>query len=57
MKPQLIYLGLTLLCMRSELALHGQPKTGHHSFWKSLFGGLICWSCLYQGGFFDVLMK
>jgi len=55
--PQLIYLVLTFLGLGVALAQHGKPKEGHHSFWTSLFGGGICWVCLYYGGFFDVLLK
>ncbi len=50
--PQLVYLSLVFVGLGGEAALHGKPKTGHHSFWVALVGAGSALSLLYWGGFF-----
>jgi hypothetical protein len=32
---------------------HGNPKTGRHSFWSTLFATALAIGLLYAGGFFS----
>ncbi len=50
--PQIIYLALMLFGLGVELAKHGQPKKGNHSFPWTLFGAAIVFVLLAWGGFF-----
>ena len=49
---QIIWLGLMMLSLGVNLAQHGKPKTGVHSFWSALIGFGIQFAILYYGGFF-----
>lgn len=51
--PQVIWSVLALLGLGIELARHGQPRTGKHSFWWQLFGVVIATWLLWCGGFFS----
>jgi hypothetical protein len=50
--PQIIYVVLLLLGVGIDLAKHGQPKTGKHSFPSSFFAAALILALLYWGGFF-----
>ncbi|EIM6128850.1 lytic transglycosylase domain-containing protein, partial [Escherichia coli] len=50
--PQVVWAVLVLLGLGSELARHGQVRTGKHSFWWRLFGSVTVAWLLWCGGFF-----
>ncbi|EPE8237953.1 transglycosylase SLT domain-containing protein, partial [Escherichia coli] len=51
--PQVVWAVLVLLGLGSELARHGQVRTGKHSFWWRLFGSVTVAWLLWCGGFFS----
>ncbi|NGI10110.1 lytic transglycosylase domain-containing protein, partial [Escherichia coli] len=51
--PQVVWAVLVLLELGSELARHGQARTGKHSFWWRLFGSVTVAWLLWCGGFFS----
>lgn len=53
----LIFIAITAIDLGMAIQLHGQPKTGVHSAWATLFGTTIMFTLLYFGGFFDSLFK
>ncbi len=55
MIPQFIVLGLMCLSLGIEMARHGKPKEGNHSFFIQLTSSAITFSILYWGGFFKGL--
>jgi hypothetical protein len=55
--PQLTVLCLMALGMGVNMATHGKPKDGTHSFWWHMFSVALTFWLLYQGGFFNVLLK
>ncbi|EHW2218196.1 transglycosylase SLT domain-containing protein [Salmonella enterica subsp. enterica serovar Abony] len=50
--PQVIWAVMVLLGLGIELARHGQPRTGKHSFWWQLSGTALVAGLLWSGGFF-----
>jgi soluble lytic murein transglycosylase-like protein len=51
--PQITVIILFAIGLGVELAKHGKPRTGKHSFWWSLFGNVITIWLLWCGGFFS----
>lgn len=50
--PQVIWAVMALLGLGIEMARHGQPRTGKHSFWWQLSGTALVAGLLWSGGFF-----
>ena len=53
--PQLLILALLLVGTGVQLAKHGEPRGGKHSFWVALISDAILIGLLYWGGFFTKL--
>ena len=51
--PAIIYIVITAMGLGISMQQHGQPKTGKHSLWVSLFAIAIMATLLYLGGFFN----
>jgi len=52
--PQIILLGLIVMGLGLNLAKHGEPQKGKHSFWMSLVNSAVIVGLLYWGGFFSI---
>lgn len=50
--PQLTILTIALLGLGIAAGKHGQPETGKHNFFLTLFSNAIVIWLLYAGGFF-----
>jgi hypothetical protein len=57
MKPQIIYLALSLAGLLLSANKHGKPKEGNYNFWISAVSCFITLYLLYWGGFFNILLK
>jgi hypothetical protein len=57
MKPQILYIILTLVNLLLNAHYHGEPKEGNHNFFIDLLGIAITYALLIWGGFFDVFLK
>lgn len=50
--PQIIYICLLAMGIGISMSRHGDPKTGTHSVWSTIFATTIVVAILYWGGFF-----
>lgn len=50
--PQSIIVLLLAMNIGIDLARHGEPKTGSHSAWITIFDAVLTLSLLKWGGFF-----
>lgn len=51
--PQYAYIGLIILSLVLNAALHGTPKTGNHNVLLAVIGCIISLWILISGGFFE----
>jgi len=50
--PQIVWIVLVTMSLTLNLAMHGKPRTGKHSFPQALFAVSLTAGLLWWGGFF-----
>jgi len=56
MIPQIIYICFFVFGLSIHLIKHGEQREENYNFWHMLIAGIISFTILYHGGFWNVIL-